>query len=188
MFIISSASPWGCLQFHSWRYRACFDKSLKPNTSYLLLCSSWWPEQPFFPSRATRAAIGSPHFLDSYWELPGQLSCLPPQSEPDSHFCLLFIDPFLSIAIFAATPPAVAGIVGAVFSCALLLGSAMISSVATSIQTSVQHSPASFEGRSAAFQFLIAFLVLEIVVVVVFVRKAGGLVVPHEPDSKALEA
>ncbi|KAN0078474.1 Major facilitator superfamily domain containing protein [Tylopilus felleus] len=93
-----------------------------------------------------------------------------------------------NIAIFAATPPAVAGIVGAVFSCALLLGSAMISSVATSIQTSVQHSPASFEGRSAAFQFLIAFLVLEIVVVVVFVRKAGGLVVPHEPGSKALEA
>ncbi|KAF8554325.1 MFS general substrate transporter [Imleria badia] len=78
-----------------------------------------------------------------------------------------------NIAIFAATPPAVAGTVGAVFNCALLLGSAVIASVATSIQTSVEPLSTSFKGRSAAFQFLVLIIALQILSVLVFVRKTG---------------
>jgi len=69
--------------------------------------------------------------------------------------------------------------VGAVFNCALQLGAAVITSVTTSIQTSVQPSPTSFVGRAAAFEFLIAFVVMQIISVLVFVRKTGTLSSPQ---------
>jgi len=69
--------------------------------------------------------------------------------------------------------------VGAVFSCGLHLGNAVMTSIATSIQTTVQPSPTSFKGRAAAFEFFIAFIVLQIVSVLVFVRKTGTLSSPQ---------
>ncbi|KAI9461385.1 major facilitator superfamily domain-containing protein [Boletus coccyginus] len=84
-----------------------------------------------------------------------------------------------NIAIFTTTPPVVAGTVGAVFSCGLHLGNAVMTSVATSIQTTVQPSPTSFKGRAAAFEFFIAFIVLQIISVLVFVRKTGTLPSPR---------
>ena len=68
---------------------------------------------------------------------------------------------------------------GAVLNCALQLGAAVITSVATSIQTSVEPSPTSFVGRATAFEFLIAFIVIQIISVLVFVRKTGTLSSPQ---------
>jgi MFS family permease len=65
-----------------------------------------------------------------------------------------------NIALFACTPPETAGIVGAIFTCALQLGSAAGAAIITSIQTSVQQNhggPNGFEGRAAGFWFLFAF-------------------------------
>ncbi|KAH7872214.1 MFS general substrate transporter [Lentinula edodes] len=65
-----------------------------------------------------------------------------------------------NIAIFAVTPPNVAGVVGAIFMCALQLGSAAGAAIITAIQTSVEKNhggPTSFEGRAAGFWFLFAF-------------------------------
>ncbi|KAI9461387.1 major facilitator superfamily domain-containing protein [Boletus coccyginus] len=84
-----------------------------------------------------------------------------------------------NIAIFATTPPEAAGTVGAVFICALQLGAAVITWVATSIQTSIQPSPTSFVGRAAAFEFLIGFIVMQIISVLAFVRKTGTLSSPQ---------
>ncbi|KAI9461390.1 major facilitator superfamily domain-containing protein [Boletus coccyginus] len=90
-----------------------------------------------------------------------------------------------NIAVFATTPPEAAGTVGAVFNCALQLGAAVITWVATSIQTSVQPSPTSFVGRATAFEFLIAFIVMQIISVLAFVRKTGTLS-SLQPEGAAL--
>ncbi|KAF8636098.1 hypothetical protein AX17_003803 [Amanita inopinata Kibby_2008] len=90
----------------------------------------------------------------------------------------------VNIAIFAATPPQMAGIVGAIFNCALQLGSAAGIAIITSIQTSVEKThggPADYRGRAAGFWFLFAFVCFGMLAVLVFmkntlppVKKKGG--------------
>lgn len=99
-----------------------------------------------------------------------------------------------SIAIFSYTPPSVAGTVGAVFNCALQLGSAVGIAAVSSISTSIDTKNASqltlpisefsqhlgeitkstwktaYEGRAASFWFLLGILVLETISVAVFFK------------------
>jgi MFS family permease len=100
-----------------------------------------------------------------------------------------------SIAIFSYTPPSVAGTVGAVFNCALQLGSAVglaaVSSISNSVDKKANQAiftiPISewshqlgnisrdmwkeaFKGRAAAFWFLFAVLGVEAVAVIVFFK------------------
>ncbi|TFK50409.1 MFS general substrate transporter [Heliocybe sulcata] len=79
----------------------------------------------------------------------------------------------VNIAVFAVTPPAVAGMAGAIFNCALQISCAVGTAIITSIQTSVQSNhggPTSFYGRSAGFWFLFAFVALITVCVLVFMH------------------
>ena len=98
-----------------------------------------------------------------------------------------------SIAIFSYTPPSAAGTVGAVFTCALQLGSAVGLAAVASITTSVDSktppmSPpvaefqshmdqitkemwkAAFQGRAASFWFVLGLLVVQLVCVIVFFK------------------
>jgi hypothetical protein len=97
-----------------------------------------------------------------------------------------------SIALFSYTPPAVAGTVGAVFNCALQLGSAVglaaVSGISSSIDEKRTFTPPvtewsgvlnqitksmwkeAFKGRSDAFWFLLAVLGVEAIAVVVFFK------------------
>ncbi|KAF8583734.1 MFS general substrate transporter [Ramaria rubella] len=65
----------------------------------------------------------------------------------------------VNVAVFAVTPPEVAGVVGAIFQCALQLGGSAGAAIATSIQTSVQVNhggPDGFQGRAAGLWFVFA--------------------------------
>ncbi|KAJ7499582.1 MFS general substrate transporter [Mycena latifolia] len=67
----------------------------------------------------------------------------------------------INIAIFVATPPRFAGVIGALFNCSLQLGCAAGTAIITSIQTSVQKThggPTSYSGRKAGFWFLFGVL------------------------------
>ncbi|KIM21443.1 hypothetical protein M408DRAFT_333459 [Serendipita vermifera MAFF 305830] len=98
-----------------------------------------------------------------------------------------------SIAIFSYTPPSVAGTVGAVFNCALQLGSAVGLAAVSSITTSVDSKTpplnppltefphrldeitkdtwkAAFQGRAASFWFLLGVLSVLLVCVIVFFK------------------
>lgn len=75
--------------------------------------------------------------------------------------------------MFAVTPPEVAGIVGAIFNCALQLGAAAGSAIITSIQTSTEKNhggTSSFEGRAAGFWFMFTFTALEAIGVAIFMK------------------
>ncbi|KAJ7179684.1 MFS general substrate transporter [Mycena filopes] len=79
----------------------------------------------------------------------------------------------VNIAIFASTPPASAGVVGALFNCALQLGCAAGTAIITSLQTSVQQThggPTGYDGRKAGFWFLFALLALLTAAQVVFMK------------------
>lgn len=96
-----------------------------------------------------------------------------------------------NIALFAITPPEVAGIVGAIFTCALQLGSAAGAAIVTSIQTSVQESHGGsngFQGRSAGFWFLFAFTAVETLGVLFFMRNTVPPVVQQMEKEKQIEA
>jgi uncharacterized membrane protein len=78
-----------------------------------------------------------------------------------------------SIALFAITPPEKAGVIGAIFTCALQLGSAAGAAIITSIQTSVQQhhgGPLGFQGRAAGFWFLFAFDAVIALCVLLFMK------------------
>ncbi|KAG8822326.1 hypothetical protein FRC17_009594 [Serendipita sp. 399] len=97
-----------------------------------------------------------------------------------------------SIAIFYYTPPSVAGTVGAVFNCALQLGSAVglaaVSSITTSVdgknhlEIPIEEFPRrlneiskalwkeAYEGRAASYWFLLGILGVEIISVIVFFK------------------
>ncbi|KIJ41092.1 hypothetical protein M422DRAFT_255938 [Sphaerobolus stellatus SS14] len=90
-----------------------------------------------------------------------------------------------NIALFSITPPEMSGIVGAIFTCALQLGSATGTAIITSIQTSVEAShggPTTYRGRAAGFWFLFAFNALQMLGVAVFMRNT---VPPVKKDSKS---
>ncbi|KAJ7174284.1 MFS general substrate transporter [Mycena filopes] len=79
----------------------------------------------------------------------------------------------VNIAIFASTPPASAGVVGALFNCALQLGCAAGTAIITSLQTSVQQThggPTGYDGRKAGFWFLFGLLALLTAAQVVFMK------------------
>ncbi|KAJ3477572.1 hypothetical protein NLI96_g10372 [Meripilus lineatus] len=76
-----------------------------------------------------------------------------------------------NIAIFRATPSAMAGTVGAIFNGALQLGSAVGLAIVTSIQTNVEANhggPTSYSGRAAVFWFVLATVCVEAVSLLVF--------------------
>ena len=77
----------------------------------------------------------------------------------------------ISVAIFRATPPHMAGTVGAIFNGGLQLGSAVGLAIATSIQASVSQkhgSPDDYSGRAAAYWFIFAAAILGAVVMFFF--------------------
>lgn len=79
----------------------------------------------------------------------------------------------LSIAIFAATPPEKAGVVGSIFNCFLQLGCAAGTAIITSIQTSVDAShggPTVWAGRAAGLWFLFGLLAIETLCIMVFMH------------------
>ncbi|PFH50117.1 hypothetical protein AMATHDRAFT_4276 [Amanita thiersii Skay4041] len=79
----------------------------------------------------------------------------------------------VNIAIFAVTPPKVAGMVGAIFNCSLQLGCAAGVAIITSIQTSIEktHGGAGdYRGRAAGFWFLFAFTCFGMLAVLVFMK------------------
>ncbi|KAG2342562.1 MFS general substrate transporter [Suillus weaverae] len=76
-----------------------------------------------------------------------------------------------NIAIFRATPPSMAGTVGAIFNCGLQLGSAVGLAAVSSIQASVQNrngGPSNYEGQSAGFWFMLACISIAALAVLVF--------------------
>ncbi|EPQ51293.1 hypothetical protein GLOTRDRAFT_48961, partial [Gloeophyllum trabeum ATCC 11539] len=79
----------------------------------------------------------------------------------------------VNMGVFAVTPPAVAGMAGAIFNCALQVSCAVGTAVITSIQISVEAEhggPRSFYGRSAGFWFMFAFVAFITLCVVVFMH------------------
>ncbi|KAH7886565.1 MFS general substrate transporter, partial [Phlebopus sp. FC_14] len=87
-----------------------------------------------------------------------------------------------NIAIFAVTPPEVAGTVGAVFNCALQLGTAVFSAATTSIQTTVQTSPTAYNGRAAGFEFLVAYVAVQMLSVLIFFKNVPMATVALPPQ------
>ncbi|KAG6879058.1 hypothetical protein C0992_005492 [Termitomyces sp. T32_za158] len=79
----------------------------------------------------------------------------------------------VNIAIFAATPPEKAGVVGSIFNCFLQLGCAAGTAIITSIQTSVDAShggPTVWTGRAAGLWFLFGLLAIETLCIMVFMH------------------
>ncbi|EJD41438.1 hypothetical protein AURDEDRAFT_115503 [Auricularia subglabra TFB-10046 SS5] len=83
---------------------------------------------------------------------------------------LLFVN--ANVAIFFHTPPEIAGIVGAVFNCALQLGSAVGAALITSVQLAVDKKPHEdpFAGRAAGYWFLLGIVGLEAFAILFFYR------------------
>lgn len=84
-----------------------------------------------------------------------------------------------SIAIFKATPPAMAGTIGALFNGALQLGSAIGLAAVSSIETSVESTHGGFAqyyGRSAVFYFFVGLFSVQALGVVILFRDQ-----PNEP-------
>jgi hypothetical protein len=78
-----------------------------------------------------------------------------------------------NIAIFRATPPSMAGTVGAMFNCGLQLGSAVGLAAVSSIQASVQDrngGPSNYEGQSAGFWFMLCCISIAALAILVFYR------------------
>ncbi|EMD35861.1 hypothetical protein CERSUDRAFT_53112, partial [Gelatoporia subvermispora B] len=76
-----------------------------------------------------------------------------------------------NIAIFRTSPASMAGTVGAIFNGALQLGSAVGIAAVGSIEASVEESlgdPTSYQGRAAAFWFLLGIVVVEFLAMLVF--------------------
>lgn len=119
--------------------------------------------------------------------LPTHTPSMPPVSAAPTRDGLL-TRPTLSIALFAATPPSMAGITGAIFYCALHLGVSVGIAVMTSIQAAVDRKAHSkvqtYDGLRAAFWFLFAVAAVLLVATLVFYRTEGGAVeIQHTEDA-----
>ena len=81
-----------------------------------------------------------------------------------------------NIAIFMNTPPEIAGIVGAIFNCALQMGIAVGLAVMASITTSInqdlerQGKVVDYQGLRDSFWFTVAFTAFMAVMVLIFYR------------------
>ncbi|KII83762.1 hypothetical protein PLICRDRAFT_119051 [Plicaturopsis crispa FD-325 SS-3] len=83
-----------------------------------------------------------------------------------------------NIAIFRTSPASMAGTVGAIFNGALQLGSAVGIAAVTSIESSVEATHGGFtayNGRRAAFFFLLAIVLVEFAAVAWFYRIGGDI-------------
>ena len=81
-----------------------------------------------------------------------------------------------SIAIFRTTPPSMAGTAGAMFNCALQLGSAVGLAAATSIETSVEAKNGGFgeyHGGAAVFWFFVGVIFVQAIAVIIFYRTSA---------------
>ncbi|KAF8580291.1 MFS general substrate transporter [Ramaria rubella] len=93
----------------------------------------------------------------------------------------------VNVAVFAVTPPEVAGVVGAIFQCALQLGCSAGTAIVTSIQTSVEQrhgGPNGFQGRAAGFWFLVAVISIAMFGVAFFMKNT----VPPAKQPQAAES
>lgn len=113
---------------------------------------------------------------DKYWPFVFPAFCIGTTGA-------MFAYTHTNIAIFRTAPPNEAsesGTIGALFNGALQLGSALGVAAITSIESSVEaRSPKGaegFEGRQAAFWFLLAVVVVEVVAVAVFYRTSKNVV------------
>ncbi|OSC97055.1 MFS general substrate transporter [Trametes coccinea BRFM310] len=84
----------------------------------------------------------------------------------------------VSIAIFQTAPSSMAGVVGAMFNCALQLGAALGLAIDTSIETSLELEDGPdgffhFRGRRAVLWWLVAAVCAEMVAILVFFRTRG---------------
>lgn len=81
-----------------------------------------------------------------------------------------------NIAIFMNTPPEIAGIVGAIFNCALQMGIAIGLAVMASITTSINQQRAAkgetvdYEGLKDSFWFTVAFTAFMAFMVLIFYK------------------
>ncbi|EKM53820.1 uncharacterized protein PHACADRAFT_125786 [Phanerochaete carnosa HHB-10118-sp] len=85
----------------------------------------------------------------------------------------MFVYTHSNIAIFACSPGAMAGIVGAIFNCGCELGASVGLAVDTALEAGVELRHGgfrAFEGRRATFYWQIAVVALEAVAVLVFYR------------------
>ncbi|RPD57986.1 MFS general substrate transporter [Lentinus tigrinus ALCF2SS1-7] len=96
----------------------------------------------------------------------------------------------VSIAIFQTAPATMAGVIGAMFNCAIQLGAALGLSIDTSIESSIEAKPGSggfeaFAGRRAVLWWLLAAVCAETVAVVMFyhVRSSQGEVEGQEAQT-----
>lgn len=102
--------------------------------------------------------------------------------------CAKLTTPFNSVAVFEATPPSMAGTVGAIFNCALQLGAAVGISAVTSIETSIERKFAegfsSYEGRRAAYWYIFAMAAILLLATGVFYRSTPQAT---EPESNNVD-
>jgi len=83
--------------------------------------------------------------------------------------------------MYQATPPSIAGTVGAIFNGALQCGSAVGLAAATSLETSVEATHGGsqeYAGRAAAFWFLLGIAALEFISVSIFYDRSAD----HKPQ------
>jgi len=85
-----------------------------------------------------------------------------------------------NIAIFRSTPPRMAGVVGALYNSACQIGSAVGTAAVTSIATSLEKKDVDgfteFDGRAASFWFVVAVIVVVTIAVAIFYKteQRGG--------------
>ncbi|EIN11256.1 MFS general substrate transporter [Punctularia strigosozonata HHB-11173 SS5] len=94
----------------------------------------------------------------------------------------------INIAIFRVTEPRMAGTIGAIFNGALQLGSAVGIAAATSVEAAVEKRSArnggpgyqGYEGRAAAYWFLLGVIAVQMIAVLVFYRRLPAVTADTE--------
>lgn len=156
---------------YDWRFLKAnqpqMDYSNRSNPNHYRLRASFFRDE-----RREVLAICAARLLAGYSRQPAHVHA----HEVRLKFSLsLFIPAYHlnSIAIFKATPPAVAGTIGAIFNGTLQLGSAIGLAACSSIETSVEAKHGGFEkyyGRAAVFYFFIGVLSLQALCLLIFYR------------------
>ncbi|KAL1940391.1 hypothetical protein VTO73DRAFT_8963 [Trametes versicolor] len=92
----------------------------------------------------------------------------------------------VSISIFKTAPSSMAGVIGAMFNCAIQLGAALGLAIDTSIETSIELEDGAdgfqhFRGRRAVLWWLLAAVCAEMVAILVFYRSSPPASPAEEP-------